>query len=338
MTKPLIGISMGDPAGIGPEIVLKALQDDRVRNAATPVLFADAAALRQAMTLTGIEMAVRTVEDSKDLNPDEKTLLLVAGDVLTEPVPWGKVDGRCGQAAFACMRTAIEWVQRGWLTAIATAPINKQSLQAGGVPFIDHTAMLAHFTGVADPMTLFMVDRLRIFFLTRHISLRQVADALTVEGVEKGLRRCELCMQQLGVAQPKVALAALNPHGGEDGLFGEEEMNVLTPAVALARSHGINAVGPVPADAVFSQCLQGYYDAVLSLYHDQGHIAAKTYDFHRTISLTMGLPFLRTSVDHGTAFDVAGRNIADATGMVEAILAAAEYGERVRSFNETSAT
>lgn len=334
MEKPIIGITIGDPAGIGPEIVLKALQDARVHQAATIVLFADKVVVQQAMQITGLALNFEIIDDGDSIDRGNN-VFLVPSNVIERPVVLGKVDGRCGQAAFAYIRTACEWCRRGWVTAIATAPINKLSLQAGNVPFIDHTAMLAHFAGVTDPMTLFMVDRLRIFFLTRHIALRQVTDTLNIEMVTKGLYRCHLAMRQLGFAQPKIALAALNPHAGEDGLFGDEEQQILAPAVNAARANGIDAVGPIPADAVFARCLEGHYDAVLSLYHDQGHIAAKTYDFHRTISLTMGMPFLRTSVDHGTAFDIAGRNQACAQGMVEAILKAAEYGQQVRLFSAT---
>ncbi len=332
MRKPIIGITIGDPAGIGPEIVLKALQDKRVQAAATLVLFADKVVVHQAELITGLSLNYHSIANGESLD-HIGGVYLVPSQIMEQPAPLGQVDGRCGQAAFAYVQAACEWCQRGWITALATAPINKLSLQAGRVPFIDHTAMLAHFAGVTDPMTLFMVERLRIFFLTRHIPLRRVADTLNVELVKTGLQRCHLAMRQLGFEKPKVALAALNPHAGEDGLFGDEEPRVLAPAVAAVRDKGIDAVGPIPADAVFARCLQGHYDAVLSLYHDQGHIAAKTYDFHRTISLTMGLPFLRTSVDHGTAFDIAGRNEAHAEGMVEAILKAAEYGPRVRQFS-----
>ncbi len=179
-------------------------------------------------------------------------------------------------------------------------------------------------------MTLFMVRALRIFFLTRHISFRQIPDALDQKSILSALPLCELYLRQLGVDAPRLAVAALNPHGGEDGLFGREEIEVLIPAVERARASGCNVHGPVPADSVFHQCLAGKYDGVLSLYHDQGHIAAKTLDFHGTVSLSMGLEFLRTSVDHGTAFDIAGQGVADARGMVAAVMAAARYAAMVR--------
>jgi 4-hydroxythreonine-4-phosphate dehydrogenase len=213
---------------------------------------------------------------------------------------------------------------------VVTAPLNKESLRAAGVPHIDHTAALKARAAVREPMTLFLVRTLKIFFLTRHISLREVADAVTREGITEALELCDLYLRQLGIDAPRVAVAALNPHGGEQGLFGTEEPDVIEPAVADACTRGLQAYGPVPADAVFHQALEGRYDGVLSLYHDQGHIAAKTLDFHGTISLTMGLRFLRTSVDHGTAFDIAGKGIADSRGMVEALLAAGRYALSVK--------
>ena len=175
-----------------------------------------------------------------------------------------------------------------------------------------------------------MARALRVFFLTRHISFREIPDAITRAGILQALPLCELYLRQLGIDEPKVAVAALNPHAGEQGLFGTEEMTVIGPAVEEARARGWRVTGPGPADSVFNQCLEGKHDAVLSLYHDQGHIAAKTLDFHGTVSLTMGLEFLRTSVDHGTAFDIAGQGAANAAGMVAAIRSAGEYAETVR--------
>jgi len=330
-SKPVIGITVGDPAGIGPEIVLKALQDERIHRVCQPLLFADGAVLHQALDLTGMTLRCLPVSGLSEIRTAADVHYVDAG-IIRGDVKYGQVQGDCGRAAFTYLSTAINWTQNGWITAIATAPINKRSLQDGGVPFLDHTAILGHFTETPHPITLFMVDHLRIFFLTRHLALRQVADALNIPMVLQGLECCDRALRQLGIPKPRLALAALNPHGGEEGLFGDEEMAILAPAVRLAREKGLEIHGPVPADSVFHLALKGEFDGVLSLYHDQGHIAAKTYDFHRTVSLTMGLPFLRSSVDHGTAFDLAGRNSAIATGMIEAILAAALYGPKVRAY------
>jgi 4-phospho-D-threonate 3-dehydrogenase / 4-phospho-D-erythronate 3-dehydrogenase len=324
--KPVIGITIGDPAGIGPEIVLKALADARVHSALQPVIFGDQTVLEQAMAQTGLALPISCISKSSEIDPAGVALPLLDAGLIRQPVHMGRIDGTCGQAAFAYISKAIEWALAGSVAALATAPINKASLQQGGVPYIDHTGMLAGLTASHKPMTLFVVGQLRIFFLTKHIPLRRVADALSIAGVVDGLVQSDKGLRQLGLAKRRIALAALNPHASDEGLFGEEEALILAPAVAQARALGLDVSGPVPADAVFHQCAQGEFDAVLSLYHDQGHIAAKTLDFHGTVSLTLGLPFLRTTPDHGTAFAIAGKNQANPTSMVEALLAAARHG------------
>ena len=230
----------------------------------------------------------------------------------------------------AYLERAVEAALAGQITGLVTAPLNKESLQAAGCRFVDHTEMLRARAARHEPMTMFMAKTLRIFFLTRHIPFAQVPKAITGEAIVKALPLSALYLRQLGIERPRLAVAALNPHGGEQGLFGREETDVIAPAIQQARAAGVDVCGPVPADAVFHQCLAGRYDGVLSLYHDQGHIAAKTLDFHGTVSLTMGLQFLRTSVDHGTAFDIAGQGIADARAMVAAIETAAKYADIVR--------
>jgi 4-hydroxy-L-threonine phosphate dehydrogenase PdxA len=215
--------------------------------------------------------------------------------------------------------------------ALVTAPLNKESLKAGAVPYLDHTAALDDRAALRKTMTLFVVRTLKIFFLTRHIPFRDIRGAITREGIVETVPHCIAYLRQLGAEDPVIAVAALNPHGGEQGLFGREEMEVIEPAVEEAKRLGYRVAGPLPADSVFHQALEGHYDGVLSLYHDQGHIAAKTLDFHGTVSLTMGLKFLRTSVDHGTAFDIAGKGIADARGMMNAILKAAQYALTVKA-------
>ncbi len=332
--KPIIAITLGDPAGIGPEITLKALQDERVVEQIRPLVFGDGAVLHQAMEITGLQFNLQRVERVDLAVFEPNNINVVESDIVLEPVTMGQIQGLCGRAAFSYIANAIDWTVGGIALAIATAPLNKESLKAGHIPYRDQTEILAKFTNTDTPMTLFMVDGMRVFFFTRHVPLRQVADLLTVPDVVAALHRSDQGMRQLGFPEPRLALAAFNPHGGEHGLFGDEEMRVLAPAVEQARREGLDVVGPVPADSVFHLNLQGHFDAVLSLYHDQGHIATKCYDFHRTIDLTMGLPFLRIAVDHGTAFDLAGKNIADPTSMIECILACGRYGRQARAFNK----
>jgi len=234
----------------------------------------------------------------------------------------------CGKAAYEYIEKSIELALTKKVDAIATAPINKESLKTGGVPFIGHTEIFAALTNTADPLTMFEVRGLRIFFLTRHVSLRQACDLVTKERIIDYVKRCYVMLNKLGVTEGTMAIAGLNPHSGEHGLFGNEEVNEIAPAVAQLQAQGIAVAGPIGADSVFHQALHGKYNSVLSLYHDQGHIAAKTLDFERTISVTGGMPILRTSVDHGTALDIAGTGIASPVSMIEAIKLAAEYSGR----------
>ncbi len=326
----LIGVTVGDPAGIGPEIVIKALLRHDFDNAQM-LVFADIPVLEQAMETVGEKVPVVVVHDKKDIRFGTKEILLVPGKAIAKPVRMGTVDCDCGRAAHVYFSSALDWAMDGRIDGIATAPLQKEALQLGGCKQLDHTGILKHKTGSADTTTLFMTGGLRVFFLTRHLPLREVAQAIRKSDLDAAIPRCLVFLVQLGITKPRLAVAALNPHGGEKGMFGLEEKEILLPAVEEAKRKGLNVAGPIPADSVFHLAKEGAYDGVLSLYHDQGHIATKTLDFYRTVSLTMGLPFLRTSVDHGTAFDIAGRGIANETSMVEAIRAAVRYSKRVKS-------
>ncbi len=242
----------------------------------------------------------------------------------------GRVQAAAGRAAYAYIERATELALAGEVEAVATAPINKEALKLGGVPYLDHTGAFAALSSSADVTTMFVLDKLKIFFATRHMSLRRALDDLTHDRVVGQLRHAHEQLERFGFPRPQIALAALNPHGGEGGLFGDEELTTLGPAVQTARASGINASGPHPADSVFHNAAMGHHDAVLSLFHDQGHIAAKTLDFDRTIAITTGLPFVRSSVDHGTAFDIAGTGRARWLSMAEAIRVGAEYAVRLR--------
>ncbi|MEW6755067.1 MAG: 4-hydroxythreonine-4-phosphate dehydrogenase PdxA [Candidatus Latescibacterota bacterium] len=328
--RPLIGVTVGDPAGIGPEIVVRALDQAETSAAVRAVVFADRIALEQATEALHAQVELHAIRSPAEGYFVPGVIDYVEVPALTGPVPWGRISAEGGRAGFAYLEAAARAALAGEVLGLATAPLNKGSLQAAGVPYIDHTAALAALAGRREPMTLFVVRTLRIFFLTRHIAFRQIPDAITRQGILQALPLCRLYLRQLGIEEPTMAVAGLNPHSGEQGLFGREEVEVIAPAVQEAQARGWPVVGPVPADSVFARCLEGRFDGVLSLYHDQGHIAAKTLDFHGTVSLTMGLEFLRTSVDHGTAFDIAGQGKADARAMQAAIRAAAKYAAVVR--------
>jgi 4-hydroxythreonine-4-phosphate dehydrogenase len=327
---PVIGLTMGDPAGIGPEITAAALADAAVRGRARPLVVADAAVMEQAVTIAGCALRVRQVSGPEEVTGDPG-LIEVLDPGAAGPVRRGQVRPEHGRAAVQSIEVTCGLAREGRLDAIVTAPISKEAIRAAGSPFPGHTEMLADLFGVpaSQVMTMFLLGELRIFFLTRHHSLADAVAGLTGAKVHAGLVRTAELLAELGLGSARIALAALNPHAGENGLLGREELDVLAPAVASARAAGVDVTGPVPADAVFHQARHGRFDAVLSLYHDQGHIAAKTLDFFGTVSCTPGLPVIRTSVDHGTAFDIAGRGIADAHGQVAAIGVAARFAPTV---------
>ncbi|MFY4776571.1 4-hydroxythreonine-4-phosphate dehydrogenase PdxA [Metabacillus sp. RGM 3146] len=335
-TKNIIVIPMGDPAGIGPEITVKALDKAEIYDVCSPLVIGHSEVLRRAMEVTNTSLEIHEISDPSEGKYVHGKIDVISLDNLNvEELELGTVQAQCGKAAYEYIEKAISLALDGKAAALATTPINKESLKAAKVPFIGHTEILEELTKSHDPLTMFEVRNMRIFFLTRHLSLKDAIAAMTKERVCDYLIRCDEALQQLGVKNRKIAVAGLNPHSGEGGLFGREELDEIGPGIEMAVAKGIDALGPVPADSVFHHALNGRYAAVLSLYHDQGHIAAKMTDFERTISVTNGLPFLRTSVDHGTAFDIAGKGIASSLSMEECIKLAAKYSEH---FLTTQAT
>lgn len=326
MNRPFIAIPIGDPAGIGPEITAKAAASGQVSGAAKCVIVGDRKVMENAVRIAGVNLEIREITEPEDGDYREGILNLIDLDNIDMgQFAFGKVSGMCGRAAYEYIEKSIELANRGAVDAVATTAINKESLRAGGVNYIGHTEIFGALTGTKDPLTMFETNGMRIFFLTRHVSLREMLDLITKERIKDYVKRCLEALRRLGVTDGVMAVAGLNPHSGEHGLFGWEEVNEITPAVEELQAEGYPVVGPIGADSVFHQAARGRYNSVLSLYHDQGHIAAKTLDFERTIAVTNGMPILRTSVDHGTAFDIAGKGIASEVSMIEAVLLAAKY-------------
>lgn len=326
MGKPIVAIPLGDPAGVGPEIVIKALAAQEVRNAARCVVVGDPGVVENACRITGIPMKINIVEKPELGDYSDGVLNLVAvNNIDMETLKLGEVSAMCGKAAYEYIAESIRLANAGLADAVSTTPINKESLKAGGINYIGHTEIFGALTDTADPLTMFEVRGLRVFFLTRHVSLRKACDLVTKERIVDYVHRCVSMLEKLGVTGGTMAIAGLNPHSGEHGLFGDEEMTAVFPAVDQLKAEGYNVAGPIGPDSVFHLALQGRFNSVLSLYHDQGHIATKTLDFERTIAITGGMPILRTSVDHGTALDIAGKNIASPVSMIEAIVLAAKY-------------
>jgi len=326
MEKPIIAVTMGDPAGVGPEIVVKALANADVQSNSRCVVIGDRRVLENAISLTGVSLTINCIEEPCRGNFSGGILNLVdLTNVDMAKLEIGSVSGMCGKAAFEYIEKSIQLANAKKAHAVATAPINKESFKAGGVEHIGHTEVFGALTGTDDPLTMFETRGLRIFFLTRHVSLLRACELLSRERIVDYIKRCDAALRQLGIRGGTIAVAGLNPHSGEHGLFGTEEVDIIEPAVRDLQALGFDVAGPVSADSVFHLAAAGSFSCVLSLYHDQGHIAAKTLDFERTVSVTCGMPILRTSVDHGTAFDIAGKNMASPVSMIEAILAAAKY-------------
>lgn len=326
MSKPIIAVPIGDPAGVGPEITAKALVSPEVQNCANVIVVGDAKIMAKAVEIVKADLTIKKIEKVSDADFSNGVMNLIDLDnVDLSQFAYGKVSGMCGKAAFAYIAKCIDLANARKVDAVATTPINKESLHAGNVPFIGHTEIFGELTHTPDPLTMFETRGLRVFFLTRHLSLLQMLGQIKKDRIIDYVKRCTEALRRLGVTEGTMAVAGLNPHSGEHGLFGWEEVNEIAPAVEELKKMGYDVAGPVPADSVFHQAATGRYNSVLSLYHDQGHIATKTLDFERTISVTNGMPILRTSVDHGTAFDIAGKGIVSAVSMIEAIVLAAKY-------------
>lgn len=322
MGLPIIGVTVGDPAGIGPEIVLAAAAQESVRAECRPLLIGSIANLRRTCEAVGINTRLVDV----DVEGFVDGALAVRNVPGVDPeLAFGMATPEGGKASYDYIVEGVKMAQEREIASLVTAPINKAALKLAGLGHQGHTELLADLTSSPWSLTYFTVRDLRVLFLTRHLSLRQAIDSIDQQLIVRTLERFVSVSAMVGLQSPRIALQAMNPHGGEGGLFGSEEIEILGPAVGLAKSLGIDVTGPIPADSVFALAAQGRFDVVLSLYHDIAAGVCKAIDFHGTVSTTLGLPFLRFSVDHGTAFDIAGKGIADSTNMEHTLLTAARY-------------
>jgi 4-hydroxythreonine-4-phosphate dehydrogenase len=318
--KPAIAITMGDPCGIGPEVVVKALVEPGVYDLCRPLVVGNVYAMEQAVRLTGLPLTIRESSD-----PAAAGLVPGVADVLDihnlnpEDITVGEISVACGQAAMEWVSKAGQLAMDGVVHGLATAPLNKEAASLAGYESIGHMELLQELSGAKTVATMLMAKNLRVVHLTTHRSLRLACDYVKKDRILEFLELTNRSFVEFGFPKPSIGVAALNPHGSDGGLLGDEEAQEIGPAVESARSLGINAVGPVPADVVFHQAIQGRYDAVLAMFHDQGHIPVKVYGFEESITANLGLPFVRTSVDHGTAFDIAGKGIAAHLSMLESI-------------------
>lgn len=316
---------MGDPAGIGPEVVLKAVAEEEVLRCCAPIIIGDAQLLAHNARTLDLQCGYEIVRRGEPFPDQISNPLIFHLDNIEGHVEPGIESGSAGKAAAGYIEAAVELCAAGSIDAIATAPINKRALFLGGYSFPGHTEFLAHLTGTEDYAMGFVAANLRVVLISTHVPLSEAIRLVTRERIEKTIRLADQELQRWGIARPRLAVAALNPHGAEGGLFGIEEASEIMPAVESCRTvDGINVSGPFSADTVFLRASRGEFDAVVACYHDQAMIPVKCLSFGEAVNITLGLPFIRTSVDHGTAFDIAGKGIAEHSSMVEAIKLAAE--------------
>lgn len=330
MNIPKLAITMGDPAGVGAEIIVKAYAQENLEAYTSPFVIGSADCLLAAMAQTGLSHPIKVVASPAQVVQMPGTIqVLESVPFDVDSLQMGEVSASCGAAAVGYFESAVNFCLNDELQGVVTCPINKEAVHAAGfVGDIGHQEILARMTGAALTATMLMTEldapggAFKVAHLSTHKSLAEaVAYVKTPVLVEK-LMLTAHCLENWGLEHPRIAVAALNPHGGEGGMLGREELDEIKPAVDLCRDKGIAVSGPFPADSVFYRAIKGEFDAVLALYHDQGHIAIKVHNFEQSVTATMGIPFVRTSVDHGTAFDIAGQNRADANGLVQALKAA----------------
>ncbi|WP_314173852.1 4-hydroxythreonine-4-phosphate dehydrogenase PdxA [Streptomyces winkii] len=322
---PVIAVTMGDGAGIGPEVVVPALLHPETLRGCRPVVVGDAGRLRQAADVLGVDCTVVSVDRPEDARFGSGRINVIDLGLLPADLPWGRLSPVAGDAAYQYVRVAAELAVEGAVQGICTAPLNKGALHAAGHFFPGHTELLAHLTGVDEVSMMLSTPKVKVIHVTTHIGLLDAVKRIEPGLVERTVRRGHAAMVRAGSARPVIGVCGINPHAGENGLFGYgEEEEKIVPALEAARADGIDARGPLPADTAFFLASRGDYDLIVAMYHDQGHGPVKILGIEAGVNLTVGLPVIRTSVDHGTAFDIAGTGAAEAGSMVEALRQAAE--------------
>lgn len=317
MAKPLIGITIGDPAGVGPEVTLKALKHKKIFELCIPVIIGDINVVKKAARIVNFEEKINLIKDFDQCKEGE--LNLISLDNVEFDYQFGKVQPECGRVAFEYIKTGIELAMAKKIDAVVTSPINKEALNMAGYRYSGHTEIIADLTKTSGYAMLLASESLRVIHVSTHVSLRRACDMVKQERVYEVIKLADGAAKGLGMRSPRIAVAGLNPHAGEKGLFGDEEIKEIIPAIEKAKQEGLNVTGPLSPDTIFLHCKEGKYDIAVAMYHDQGHIPLKLVDFMGGVNITVGLPIIRTSVDHGTAFGKAGKGTADETSMLRAI-------------------
>lgn len=320
MNRPTIAVTMGDPAGIGPEVIMKALARPEVHAMCRPLVIGDAQRLKVAGDAAGASLKVRSLDDAAQAQYAPGEVQCIDLRIVPPDLPFGVTSAVAGEAAFRFIERAVKIVDAGEAQAICTAPLSKEALHAAGHKYPGHTELLAALTGTAEVSMMLVAPKLRVIHVTTHMGLIDAIERIDAALVERVIARAQATLVKAGIAAPRIGVCGINPHAGENGLFGRgEEATKIEPAVAACQARGWNVKGPLPADTLFFLAARGDFDIVVAMYHDQGHGPVKVLGLESGVNITVGLPVIRTSVDHGTAFDIAGKGIADERSLIEAL-------------------
>ena len=323
-TRPIVAITMGDPAGVGPEVIAKSFAHRDILGHVRPLVVGNRRRIEKAARIAGVALAVRSIDTPANASWEDGVVPCIDAATVPEDLPFGKLSAVGGEAAYQCIRRAVDLATRGEVGAICTAPLNKEALHAAGHRFPGHTELLAHLTGTPEVSMMLLAENLRVIHVTTHIGLVDAVRRIDAGLVERTIARAHALLVSIGIAHPRIAVCGINPHAGEGGLFGQgEEAQKIEPAIAQCRARGWDVQGPLPADTLFFRARRGDFDMVVAMYHDQGHGPVKVLGLEAGVNVTVGLPFVRTSVDHGTAFDIAGTGVADERSLLEALRQAA---------------
>jgi 4-phospho-D-threonate 3-dehydrogenase / 4-phospho-D-erythronate 3-dehydrogenase len=323
--KPIIAITMGDPSGVGPEVIVKSFKDEAIYENSSLFVIGDRKMLERAIDVTKVQLDVRSISKPEEAKFEYGTIDVIDLDLVSDALPWGEVSSEAGNAAFRYLEKAISYANDKRIQGICTAPLNKEALHKAGHIYPGHTEILAELTNTKDFAMMLSAPGLRVIHVTTHIGLIDAVNKINVDRQYTVIKLAHETLQKAGITDPRIAVCGINPHAGENGLFGNgEEEEKIIPAVEKAQEEGINVVGPLPADTLFFRAKRGDFDIVVAQYHDQGHGPIKVLGLESGVNITVGLPTIRTSVDHGTAFDIAGKNIADEKSLKEAIRMAYE--------------
>jgi 4-hydroxythreonine-4-phosphate dehydrogenase len=328
--KPILGITMGDAAGVGPEIIDKALAKEEFYNIARPIVIGDASVIEDALKVAKVKVDINSVKDISEAKYEHGTIEVIdLKNIQLSELKMGQVQAMAGKASVKYVEKVVEMALENKIDAIVTAPLNKEAMNLAGYDYAGHTEILAHLTKTKDYAMMLVAGQLRVIHVTTHVSMRDACELIKKERVLTTIRLTDEVTKKMGVEAPKIAVSGFNPHAGESGLFGNEEIEEITPAIESAKKNNMNVIGPMPPDTVFLRASRGEYDAVVAMYHDQGHIPVKMLGFESGINVTIGLPIIRTSVDHGTAYRRAGLRLGtgDPTSLEEAMKLAVQMAK-----------